>query len=472
MMKIGFAEKSITPEKPVWLQGQFRQRKSEFVETPVMACVMSVETDDEQLILCSCDLCVIHAPLVSLVRDAVSRITDEIDVSKIIMFATHTHTSLLYSNESLGLNVVEKYLPEGTYLKKEDMDDPEVLSPGECEEFLAQRISEAIVSSWNNRREALQGREYGSAVVGYCRRVVYADGSAAMYGDVANMNFMNLEGGSSSDVELLYIFDTDKNPMGVLVNVPCPSQVVEMKSFISSDYWGKTRNMLKERFGEEFCVLGMCSAAGCQAPRDILRRKQGNCSFMSEIEGTVEIGKRLSEVVISRFDEAQKNAWSAKVIHESTVIDFPVRRVTPAEYREAARVFKEYVNEQNKAEYTFRDMRDLYYLGGAMKRYEEQRENLIFSAEVHFVRFGDIAIATSPFELFLDYGLRIKTQSPAEQTFLIQLACNCGGYLPTEKAEKGGGYSAFVASGKTGHEGGDLLVRKTLSVLDSMWEKK
>ena len=31
-----------------------------------------------------------------------------------------------------------------------------------------------------------------------------------------------------------------------------------------------------------------------------------------------------------------------------------------------------------------------------------------------------------------------------------------------KKAEKGGHYSAYVSSGYTGHEGGDLLVRETL----------
>ncbi|MBQ4098387.1 MAG: hypothetical protein IJC72_03665, partial [Clostridia bacterium] len=56
----------------------------------------------------------------------------------------------------------------------------------------------------------------------------------------------------------------------------------------------------------------------------------------------------------------------------------------------------------------------------------------------------------------------IRARSKAKQTFLIQLACGSSGYLPTEKAEKGGHYSAYVSSGYTGHEGGDLLVRETL----------
>ena len=81
-----------------------------------------------------------------------------------------------------------------------------------------------------------------------------------------------------------------------------------------------------------------------------------------------------------------------------------------------------------------------------------------------------IAIATNPFELFLDYGNKIKARSFAEQTFLVQLANGTEGYLPTEKAEKGGHYSAFISSGQVGHEGEDLLVRNTLKNINEMFK--
>ena len=90
--------------------------------------------------------------------------------------------------------------------------------------------------------------------------------------------------------------------------------------------------------------------------------------------------------------------------------------------------------------------------------------------EIHIVRFGDVAIATNPFELFLNYGNKIRARSKAKQTFLIQLSCGADGYLPTEKAEKGGHYSANVSSGITGHEGGNLLVRSTLEHINKMFE--
>jgi hypothetical protein len=88
---------------------------------------------------------------------------------------------------------------------------------------------------------------------------------------------------------------------------------------------------------------------------------------------------------------------------------------------------------------------------------------------MHFLRLGNAAFVSFPFELFLNYGNLIRAMSPAESTFLVELACGAGGYLPTAKAERGSHYSAYVSSGNVGHEGGELLVRKAVETLRNFW---
>ncbi|GAI30267.1 unnamed protein product [marine sediment metagenome] len=87
--------------------------------------------------------------------------------------------------------------------------------------------------------------------------------------------------------------------------------------------------------------------------------------------------------------------------------------------------------------------------------------------EFHVIRLGDIAIATNPFELYIDYGIRIKARSQAVLTLLVQLSCQNNGYLPTEKAVKGGGYSAdkYII----GPEGGQILVNETVKRINELW---
>ena len=78
-------------------------------------------------------------------------------------------------------------------------------------------------------------------------------------------------------------------------------------------------------------------------------------------------------------------------------------------------------------------------------------------------------MATNPFELYTDYGLRIKARSPAVQTAVVQLTAGCAAYLPTERAVLGGGYSARIDDGVVGPEGGTALVDETSKVLKEIW---
>ena len=106
---------------------------------------------------------------------------------------------------------------------------------------------------------------------------------------------------------------------------------------------------------------------------------------------------------------------------------------------------------------------------GILKRDELQKKVDILESEVHIIRLGTIAIATNPFELFLDYGNQIQARSAAEQTFIVQLSNGYEGYLPTKNAEIHGHFSGFVASGYIGHAGGAQLVNETVQTIKEIF---
>jgi hypothetical protein len=85
---------------------------------------------------------------------------------------------------------------------------------------------------------------------------------------------------------------------------------------------------------------------------------------------------------------------------------------------------------------TFNYRRSQWFLS-VKDRYEIQKINPKVEIEIHVLRIGDIVFATNPFELYLDYGMRIKARSKAIQTFIVQLA-GSGTYLPVERSVKGG----------------------------------
>jgi len=91
--------------------------------------------------------------------------------------------------------------------------------------------------------------------------------------------------------------------------------------------------------------------------------------------------------------------------------------------------------------------------------------------EVHVARLGDLAFASNPFELYLDYGMQIQARTRSVQTFLIQLT-GPGSYVPTERSVAGGAYGAVPASTEVGPEGGRILADWTVQAVNAFWEKQ
>ena len=494
-IKIGWSEVSIVPEgRKVNLAGQFYERITDEVETPISITALAIECGDEAAIFCSCDLVSTGSQLLRTVRGKLTEMGG-VPTDKVIINAIHTHTSIGYEKGSDGvggssLDVLTRIMPDVKYEKLVSYEGDDLLAGMEAHEFIAVRIAEAAKKAWDNKTEGMYASAFGRAAVGMCRRVCYSDGSAKMWGDTDTATFTELEGGNDSGIELIFTFDNDKNLTGVVANAACPAQVLEHRNFISSDYWGKVKRMLREKYGDKIFLLGLCSAAGDQCPRDMIRWVQPESPIndpniirgdvtvrkadpsMFDIKGCELAARRITNEIVYALEGVEDCEYIAEteLIHKNITVDMPLRRVTPAETENAYRAIKEFAAENGDKPITFKDNARMHIYAGTIVRSEVQEKIDLIPIEVHVLKLGDIAFATNPYELFLDYGNKIRARSKASQTFLIQLCCGSFGYLPTEKAEKGSHYSAYVSSGTSGHEGGELLVRKTLSEINEMFE--
>ena len=488
-LQFGWAEVDLTPEKKVALAGQFAERISQYVEKPITATAMAVTSDAEQMTLVACDLVSIGYNLVCDVRARLEGNALGIDPMKVVISAIHTHTGPVYprhgriKGQRTFRSLLEAYLPEGRkYVEKENIsNNPEIMAPAEVYALLLDKITEVILSAWKNRRAGAFTNAFGRAAVGMCRRASYNDGSAQMWGDTNQAVFTEVEGGNDSGIELLYVFDGDKKLTGIVANLACPAQCVQHRLFVSPDFWGEVKMLLRQRFGKDLFLLPLCSAAGDQCPVDIVRwvepysdvndpnierkhpLKRKADPSMFDLEGMRKAGKRIAREIVDVYEEGlDAPQTDPEFIHHVHIMDLPIRRVTLADAAAAERGIKDYLAE-HPGDVNYNDAAKLQIYAGTLRRMEEQDYHDTLDTEVHIMRLGTIAIATNPFELFLDYGNQIKARSYAEQTFLIQLANGGEGYLPTAKAEAGGHYSAFVSSGYVGHQGGDQLVRETLN---------
>ena len=484
-LKVGTAKADITPEKSVPLWGQFGLRLSQGVKSPISANVCAVESVEngsgvDAAIFASVDCVHIPTAFAQIVRDKVVAKDNSIKPEKIILFATHTHTApTLYEGPRL---------PKGDHIE----DYPETI------ETMSTKIADAIVAAWQARQPADFSWGLEQTVIGQSRRACYFDGRAQMYGNPDDPNFSHYENPTDPDLGTLFFWNKEGKLLSIIINVACPSQVMEHLSVICADHWGVTRPKLNERFGQDVVIVACKAPAGDDSPHPQYRQaalaRMRMLRFADEKELSAdkresfqqylrahdsemfEIARRIDRAVADSYECAVKDKMSdVPFAHVTETLQLPMRHVTEAEYNECKAqrdAFQKALDDnpdKTPAEVAFMG---IGWFGSIVDRYEAQQAGQFdtFPASVHVIRIGDVAIATDQFELFVDYSMRIKTRSKAMATFVMDLADGDGAYMPTAKAIQGGGYSAVIQSDPVSAEGGQMLVNETLRMIESVWK--
>ena len=447
---IGWASKDITPAKPVALAGQFHVRVSKYVNDPITATALAIEAGNDQAIMVSCDLVAIRSGIQDKLRKLVEPRLPGFDIKKLFLNATHTHT---------GPVTVEGNYPE---------QGPEVMTPTEYVDFFLDRLCDLVVEAWENRKPGGISWALGHAVVGHNRRAVYLDGSAKMYGSTNRDDFACIEGYEDHSLNMLFFWNQEKEFTGIVINIACPSQVTEGEHYVSADFWHEVRKELRGRYTQDLFILPQCAAAGDQSPHFLLSgRAEENMRKRKGVSEREEIAIKIADAVDYTFSSAESDIQTDIAFkHVVEDVGLPVRKVTE---EELDRANAEYDRLTKKPDKGSSDLSHLRRNKGVIDRYKQQEKEPFYQIELHVIRIGDIAIATNSFELFLDYGMRIKARSKALQTFTVQLACSSSGYLPTAKAVAGGGYGAEAVSNRVGPEGGQVLVDRTVDLISETW---
>ncbi|HUT88009.1 MAG TPA: hypothetical protein VMY37_00800 [Thermoguttaceae bacterium] len=454
---IGAATGDITPDRPVPLTGYRSVRVSQSILSRCTANVLALEARDgdqvgDQAILVACDLCVIRPGIQEGFRKHVEGRLPGFDIQKLFLASTHTHTAPVL--------LQDRYQGYG-----------DAMQPKDYVPFLYERMADAVVEAWESRAVGAVAWGLGHAVVGCNRRSVFRDGSAVMYGKTNTPEFRGIEGYEDHAVDVLCFYDDQKKLKAAAITLACPAQSVRGSS-LSADFWHDVRRLLRERHGEGLCVLGFAAPAGDQSPHRLFR--QASEARMDKLRGltqTQELGRRIAAAVDDVVGLIEKDIRTdVPLVHRIERFDVPGRKVTEEEYARAKGLYDPLATKEKLVGPDYWNM-NFYKL--TTDRYDaQQKADPRYPIEMHVLRLGDVAIATNPFELYLDYGVQIQARSPAVQTTLIQLASplDFGYYVPTPKALAGGGYSAIVEQSLVGPEGGQALVERTLATIEELWK--
>lgn len=492
-IKIGWGMRTIIPPRPCLIGGQMYTRISMGVQDPITVTALTIDNGEDMVIFATFDAVVCRGGLLDRVRDRLSARYPNMDVSKLVISATHSHTT----PETLVEEDIEALIPD---------EAGDIMGAKETSELVVDRIVEAISESYERRAAGGFAYGYGFATVAHSRRVIYSrdmgiggshdslhsvNGYCQMYGNTNDADFLGYEAGTESFLNAVFTYGVDGKMTGIIVNVPCPAQCSEAKNVLSADYWNEVRIAVKEKFGDVY-VLPQCAAAGDLSPRLLhyneAEKRRYKLKYGADTE--LDMGRRrdIAERIVSGLAEIE--VWAAKDIKTQAVLRHSVvnlqlqrRFISEKQYEESLKGLeeaKQKIPKQNGEWYNdFKKkslkIREIKRYKNIIESYKQQQGSKCEPMECHVIRLGDMAFATNRFELFMDYEQRIQARSPAEQTFIVQLAAvpgnSGGGYLPTHKGQENKGYSASIFDCIVDADGGQTLVEQTLEELNKLFSE-
>jgi hypothetical protein len=334
----------------------------------------------------------------SFKADMLARLGDrcpDLDRRKVTVNTTHTHSA---PHQRRGVH-------------EEPVGDPDFMTPDEYRAFLAGRTADAVAEAWESRRPGALRRGFGYAVVGRCRRATYRDGSARMYGRTDQESFLGLEACDDHTVNLLFTQDEGGQLSGIAINLACTSQCDESTLQISADFWHDVREAVAAQYGADVHLLPLCAPAGDASPHLLLDQRE-ECDLRNRM-GLNDKGI-IARRIMAAVEEAQVCASDpeaeVELVHQVRTLELPRVQVSEAEYEMEKAIPTLSEEELKRQPWGFERLWPFGDVCELISRYENQGPDIKHPTECHVIRLGDVAFATNPFELFMDYGARIRAR--------------------------------------------------------------
>ena len=147
-------------------------------------------------------------------------------------------------------------------------------------------------------------------------------------------------------------------------------------------------------------------------------------------------------------------------------IELPLRRICASEIEKAKKLIE---GKEVKKISMVDGLSDEVYAEQILTLSKIQEKSVL--SEIQAISLGNIALASIPGELFVEYGLEIKKKSPFPHTFIIGYANDYVGYIPTSKAFEEGGYEVRTGIASKLDPGvGEFITKKALEILNKLKE--
>lgn len=405
------------------------------IHDPLYASCIYLDDGSTQVAIVSMDLLFYSKKYVKQLR---KKLSDSLNINEknFIFCTTHTHSGP-WASGRLDLEAIIKGLqPDEEYMQ-----------------MLQDKLFNLVKDSYENRFDAEVG-----VGIGYCGAEQGVGG-----------NRRNPEGPSDPEVCVIAIKDMQGRLKGCLAKYALHPTVIHSDStLVTADYPGYIRKHLAEN------IPGMvfAFAQGTSGDQSTRYFRKGQTFDEAERIGTAigaEVKKVLDGMVFKK---------DARLYIKSEEIDWEFRKLPAREEAEkAVRQYEEqvkYLESIGASNLEIWNTKLKLYGAEDILGYVLCREKGILPdiagdespCEICVIGIDDTRIVTVQGEIFVEFGLLIKKQSPFGRTFVIELANGLApGYVYTEDALSTGGYETDTSM--LSYESGYKIVRKAVDMLNN-----
>jgi hypothetical protein len=421
--RAGAATSNITPRLGTSINGYFNDRLAAHVHDELRARCLVLDDGQTRLAIVVCDSCMIPREIMDTAKRQVEGKWG-LAPDHILISATHTHTA-----------------PTSASVLQSD-PDPQYL------EFLVSRIADGVARAINNLAPARiawgAGREPNQV---FNRRWKMKPGTippnpfggtndlVKMNPPVESPDLLEPAGPTDPEVSVVSVQSPDGRPIALLANYSLHYVGTSRENDISADYYGAFADRIQQlldadRLDPPFVALLSNGTSG-NINNINFRKKSAPLAPYEQIRIVAGAVAAEAQRVCQTL---QYRDWVPLGVQQAE-IQLGVRLPSPEEVARAEAVLAKAKGvELKSAEQVYARETVL------MKDYPKQVPVLIQA-----MRIGDLGIAAIPCEVFAETGLAIKQKSPFKQTFTIELANGCNGYLPTPEQHQLGGYETWRA---------------------------
>jgi hypothetical protein len=420
--RAGAATSNITPPLGVSLNGGMQDRTATHIHDELHARALVLDCGETKLAFVVCDSCMIPQVIIQKAKHLAHGHTG-IPLDHMLVSATHTHTAPTLAG-------VFQSEPEAAY-----------------SEFLVVRISDAIRRAANNLAPAKVGWGVGrEATQVFNRRWKMKEGvplvdpfgrtdQVRMNPPMASPDLLEPAGPTDPEVGVLALRTPQGKPIAILANYSLHYVGGTGGGDVSADYYGAFAARLAQLVsgaGDDPPFVGIMSNGTSGNINNVnFREKAESRAPYFQIQRVAEL---LAVEVALVAAAIEYRDWAPLAMREARLR--LARRATPRDEVARAR----YVLSQAKQP-VLQGLEEVYARETVLlNEYPPFVETLVQAA-----RIGELGIAASPCETFVETGLAIKAESPLKPTFTIELANDYCGYLPTAEHHQLGGYETWRA---------------------------